>query len=117
MAKVIAQTKILSTEKTSSFKNAGELVKKIERPLGSPINGKQSGDTFEVHLTGEIQISEYNGKKSAHFLTKEGYKLAVNASFNPQTHKEGAQFTAVCREVEVERDGKPAMIKFAAFAD
>ncbi len=110
------QTKVLSTEKTSTM-TAKKLAEKIGRALGSPINGKNVGEKFNVTLTGEIQISEFGGRKSAHFLTKEGYKLAVNASFDPAKHKADAVFEAVCREVAVSRDGETVNIKFSAFAE
>lgn len=98
-------------------KNANDLAKVLGRPLGSPINGKDVGETFTATLTGSIQISEYAGRKSAHFVTKEGYKVAVNASFDPAKHKADAIFTCICREIAVQRDGQEIKIKFAAFVD
>lgn len=112
------RTKVIETFKVDPKKTTKKAVEdKLGRALGSPINGKQVGEQFEVTLTGEIQISEFGGRKSAHFLTKEGYKIAVNAAFDPTVHSEGKQFTAVCREVELERDGQMTKIKFSAFVD
>jgi hypothetical protein len=50
-------------------------------------------------------------------LTKEGYRLAVNAAFNPTTHTEGKVFKAICRESEINRNGEMVKIKFSAFAE
>lgn len=107
------QTRVLETVKTSSFKKADDLAKKIGRPLGSPINGKNVGDMFDVTLTGNIEIREFQGNKGAYFTTEEGYSIRVNSSFNPATHKAGAVLRAVCREM-VTGDRN---VKFCAFVD
>ena len=85
---------------------------KIGRSLANPINSKQEGETFQATLTGEIQISEYNGRKSAHLLTVEGYRVAVPANFDKTIHKAKSQHNFVCMVAELD-DRK---IKFTAFA-
>lgn len=107
------QTKVVETIETKSVKTANDLAKKIGRPLGSPINGKEVGSQFPATLTGKIEIREFNGQKGAYFTTKEGYSIRVNASFNPAIHKEGAVMNCVCRELVT--DGRN--VKFAAFVD
>lgn len=106
------QTKVLETIKAQGLKTA-DLEKKIGRPLGSPINGKEVGATFDVTLTGKIEIREFQGNKGAYFTTKEGYSIRVNASFDPTVHKEGAVMKAICRELVTENRN----VKFCAFAD
>lgn len=114
MAKNQPTTKVVETLTVGKdVKDAKALETKIGRSLGSPINGKEVGDEFEVTLTGKIEIREFNGQKGAYFTTKEGYSIRVNASFDPAVHKENAKLTAVCREL-VTDDRK---IKFCAFAD
>lgn len=121
--KVELRTEVLSTVKVGgtgkdAVKTAADIIKLIGRPLGSPINGKSVGEKFDVTLTGQIQISKYGERKSAHFLTKEGYKIAVNAGFDPKTHVEGAEFKAICLENEVEDSkGVKRMIKYCAFTE
>lgn len=105
------QTRVLETVNAKGLKSS-ELEKKIGRPLGSPINGKEVGDTFSATLTGKIEIREFNGQKGAYFTTKEGYSIRVNASFDPAVHKEGAVMNCICREL-VTDDRK---VKFCAFA-
>ena len=83
------------------------------RPLGSPINSKNVGEEFDVTLTGEIQIREFEGQKSAYFLTKEGFSVRVNASFDPSVHKANATMRAICREFPRENG---QTVKFCAFA-
>lgn len=85
---------------------------KIGRSLANPINAKAEGETFQATLTGEIQISEYNGRKSAHLLTVEGYRVAVPANFDKTIHKAKSQHNFVCMVAEL--DGRK--IKFTAFA-
>ena len=85
---------------------------KIGRSLANPINAKQEGETFMATLTGEIQISEFNGRKSAHLLTVEGYRVAVPANFDKTIHKAKSQHNFVCMVAEL--DGRK--IKFTAFA-
>ena len=85
---------------------------KIGRSLANPINAKQEGETFMATLTGEIQLSEYNGRKSAHLLTVEGYRVAVPANFDKTIHKAKSQHNFVCMVAEL--DGRK--IKFTAFA-
>jgi len=95
-----------------AVKKAEDIVKVLGRPLGSPINGKNVGDTFKATLTGKIEIREFQGQKGAYFTTKEGYSIRVNASFDPSIHKEGAVMNCVCRElVTADRN-----VKFCAFA-
>ena len=112
-----AKTQVLETLETKTIKTQNDLVKKLGRPLGSPIHGKTVGSTFEVELTGKIELREFEKVKAAYFLTKEGISIKVNASFDPAVHVAGKVMTAVCREMEVIRDNKPTMIKFAMFAD
>ena len=85
---------------------------KIGRSLANPINAKAEGETFQATLTGEIQLSEYNGRKSAHLLTVEGYRVAVPANFDKTIHKAKSQHNFVCMVAEL--DGRK--IKFTAFA-
>lgn len=108
------QTKVLKTLDVKKVK-AEDIAKEIGRQLGSPINGKNVGDKFPVTLTGKIEIREFNGQKGAYHTTKEGYSIRVNASFNPEQHKEGAVLNAVCRELQLE--GMTTPRKFCAFAD
>ena len=90
---------------------------KIGRSLANPINAKQEGETFEATLTGEIQLSEYNGRKSAHLLTVEGYRVAVPANFDKTIHKAKSQHNLVCLVVKV-NEGTPEerKVKYTAFA-
>ena len=85
---------------------------KIGRSLANPINAKQEGETFQATLTGEIHLSEYNGRKSAHLLTVEGYRVAVPANFDKTIHKAKSQHNFVCMVAEL--DGRK--IKFTSFA-
>ena len=108
------QTKVLSTVSVGKdIKKSDDLVKLIGRALGSPINGRQVGEEFDVTLTGNIEIREFNGQKGAYFTTKEGYSIRVNASFNPATDKADAVKRAVCLEIETET-GKRKYCAFAA---
>ena len=112
MAQTQPQTKVLDTVKAKGL-TAKALEAKIGRPLGSPINGKEVGATFDATLTGNIEIREFQGNKGAYFTTKEGYSIRVNASFDPSVHKEGAVMKCICRElVTNERN-----VKFCAFVD
>jgi hypothetical protein len=113
MAQNQPQTKVLETIQTKSVKTAEDLAKKIGRPLGSPINGKEVGDKFTATLTGKIEIREFQGQKGAYFTTKEGYSIRVNSSFDPSVHKEGAVMNCICREL-VTGDRN---VKFCAFVD
>jgi len=108
------RTKVIDTVETKSFKNVEEFSAKTGIRPGSPINGKNVGDTFMVTLTGKIEIREFQGQKGAYYTTKEGYSIRVNASFDPEIHKEGAKLNAICREFP--REGQ-APIKFCAFLD
>jgi hypothetical protein len=86
--------------------------------LGSPINNKGEGEEFEVTLTGDIQIREFQQVKGAYLTTKEGYSIKVNASFDPLKHKENAVLTAKCvvlpknEELGITRD-----VKYCVFVD
>ena len=73
------------------------LISKVGR-LGSPINGKQIGEEFEVTLNGEIEIRSYNGQKGAYYLTKEGYSIRVTQSFDPKTFADGTKHECICAE-------------------
>jgi len=106
------QTKVLETLATNKLK-ASDIEKKIGRPLGSPINGKEVGDRFQATLTGKIEIREFNGVKGAYFTTKEGYSVRVNSSFDPAVHKEGAVMNLICRELVTDNRS----VKFASFVD
>lgn len=112
MANTQPQTKIVETINAKGLKNS-DLEKKIGRPLGSPINGKEVGAKFTITLTGKIEIREFNGQKGAYFTSKEGYSVRVNASFDPSVHKEGAVMNCICRELETPE----RKVKFTAFAD
>lgn len=109
-----AITKVVETLETKNYKDVEELQSKTNMRFGSPINGKNVGDMFNVTLTGKIEIREFQGQKGAYYTTKEGYSIRVNASFDPSVHKEGAKLTAICREFP--REGQ-APIKFCAFVD
>ena len=109
------QTKVVGSYNVTSKSTGEEISKLINRPLGSPINGKAVGEEFHVTLTGKIEIREFDGVKGAYFLTKEGYSIKVNASFDANIHKANADMLAVCREIPVVRDGKETTIKFCAF--
>lgn len=113
MATTQIRTKVLETVATKSL-TAKKLVEKIGAPLGSPINGKNEGDSFTATLTGNIEIRDFQGTKGAYFTTKEGYSIRVNASFDPATHKEGASMNCICRVFDAP-DGRK--VKFTAFAD
>lgn len=108
----IPRMKTLETIKAKGL-TPTTLEKKIGRSLGSPINSKEVGEKFNVTLTGEIDIREFDGQKSAYFKTKEGYSVRVNASFNPSVHKENAVIEAICREFPRENGTN---VKFCAFA-
>jgi len=106
------QTKVLQIVKVGKEVKTGKDIEKITgRPLGSPINGKEVGETFTVTLTGNIEIREFQGQKGAYFTTKEGYSIRVNASFDPSVHKEGTVMNCICRELKTD----DRTIKFAAF--
>lgn len=105
------RTKMLETL-DSSKETKKSIEQKIGRPLSNPINSKQEGETFIGTLTGEIQISEYNGRKSAHLLTIEGYRVSVPANFDKTIHKAKSQHNFVCMIAEL--DGRK--IKYTAFA-
>lgn len=108
-----SQTKVLESLDTAKI-TAAELVKKTGRPLGSPINSRTEGETFEVTLSGKIEIREFQGVKGAYYLTKEGYSIKVNAAFDPAIHKEGSKQNAICRVFKSE-DGTER--KFCALND
>lgn len=96
----------------SSKETKKSIETKIGRSLANPINSKQEGETFQATLTGEIQISEYSGRKSAHLLTVEGYRVAVPANFDKTIHKAKSQHNFVCMVAELDE----RKIKFTAFA-
>jgi len=112
MATQTPQTKTLKTLHVGKDKlTAKKLQDETGRPLGSPINGKEVGDKFNITLTGNVEIREFNGQKGAYFTSKEGISVRVNASFDPAVHKEGAVMECICRElVTADRS-----VKFAAF--
>lgn len=112
MATVTPQTKVLETIVSKGL-TANKLIEKIGRPLGSPINGKEVGQQFTATLTGKIEIREFAGNKGAYFLTKEGYSIRVNASFDPAIHKENAVMNCICRELVADNRN----VKFCAFVD
>lgn len=108
------QTKIVGTMVIGKdAKTGADIEKVLQRSLGSPINGKEVGDEFDVTLTGKIEIREFNGQKGAYFTTKEGYSIRVNASFDPSVHKADKVLKAVCRELVTDE----RKIKFCAFVD
>lgn len=110
-----SQTKVVETIVVKATTKAADLAAKIGKPLGSPINGREVGKPFNVILTGNIEIRDFNGVKGAYFTTKEGYSIKVNAGFDAEKHKANSEHKAVCRELPVERDGKEAIIKYCAF--
>ena len=115
-AQTQSRTKVLDTLDASK-ETKKSIEQKIGRPLANPINSKQEGETFTGTLTGEIQLSEYNGKKSAHLLTVEGYRVAVPANFDKTIHKAKSQHNFVCL-VAIVNEGTPEerKVKFTAFA-
>ena len=89
---------------------------KIGRPLSNPINTKKEGEDFEATLTGEIAITAFGKRKSAHLLTVEGYKIPVPANFDKAIHKKGETFKCVCLIADVEdEDGKPRKVRYCGF--
>lgn len=117
MATIQPQTKLVETLVTKNT-TAEKLVKAIGRQLGSPINGKNVGETFTATLTGKIEIRDFNGQKGAYFTTKEGFSIRVNASFNPDLHKEGAVMNCICRELKKDPDaGILRDVKYTSFVD
>lgn len=112
MAVQTPQTKVLETIAVKGL-TAAALTKTIGRPLGSPINGKEVGQTFPTTLTGKIEIREFAGNKGAYFTTKEGYSIRVNASFDANLHKEGTVMQCICRELVTDE----RKVKFTAFVD
>lgn len=116
MAVTQAQTIVKNTVKIDKTLTAKVLSEKHlnGRALGSPINGKKEGEEFQATLTGVIEIRDFNKVLGAYYLTKEGYSIKVNASFDPAKHKEGAEFACICRTFTREDGG---IIKFCTFAD
>ena len=91
--------------------------KKLGRALSNPINAKKEGENFTVTLTGEIQFSQYGDRKSAHLLTKEGFKISVPSNFDKTIHKANETFECVCMVAEVkDENGKDRAVKYSAFA-
>src|SRR3970040_220995 len=111
-----SQTIVKGQVKVGKTSTAKALSDKIlgGRALGSPINGKKEGEEFQVTLTGVIEIREFNKVLGAYYLTKEGYSIKVNASFDPAKHKADEVFTAVCRVFPREDGGQ---VKFFTFVD
>lgn len=109
------QTKVIDTVKVSTIKNKAEFEKKHGVRFGSPINSKNEGDEFDVTLTGDVEIREFNGNKGAYFTTKEGYSIRVNASFDAAKHKENTTHKAICRVFNDEANNRT--VKFTAFAE
>lgn len=111
------RTEVTDTLKTKDTTKA-KLESLLGRPLGSPINGKQEGEEFDVTLTGDIQVRNFNGVKGAYYTTNEGYSIKVNAGFDPKAMAAGTVKTAKCvvlqknEEQGIERD-----IKYCVFAD
>ena|SRR6188768_3916635 len=101
---------------TKDLKSVGDLTK-LGVLLGNPINSKEVGAKFECILTGKIQIREFDGRKSAYYLTKEGISIKVSANFDPSIHKEGSKFACTCRQAPITREGREVLIKYATFAD
>lgn len=119
MAQKAPVTKVVETLKigaagANGVKDAKTLAEKIGRALGSPINSKDEGDEFPVTLTGNIEIREFNGQKGAYYTTKEGFSIRVNASFDPNVHKENAKLTAICRVLVTDDNRK---IKYCQLVD
>lgn len=116
MATQVLKTKVLETVDSSKMTKK-VIEEKIGRSLANPVNSKQEGEKFTVTLTGEIQISQYGDRKSAHLLTSEGYRVSVPANFDKATHKAKAQFECVCLVAKV-NEGTPEerSVKYTAFA-
>jgi len=112
MAQVI-KTKMLEVVKASNSTKES-IEKKIERSLANPINSKAEGDTFNATLTGDIQISQFGDRKSAHLLTKEGYRISVPANFDKNTHKANAVVNCVCMVAEMGEGEAKRKIKYTS---
>jgi len=117
MATVTNRTKVIEQLDLNKIKGQADIVKVIGGPLGSPINSKAVGEQFDAVLTGKIEIREFNGVKSAHYLLEKGFSVRVNASFDPKIHKQGATLKVEVREMAVDRNGQPATQKFLSFID
>jgi hypothetical protein len=121
MAKATTQPQAAasSTVKTLTISKdltSDKIVKELDgRALGNPIYGHEIGDEFTVTLNGKIEIREFNKVKGAYFLTKEGYSIRVNASYDPSVHTNGSVFWAACREMPAQGD-QPAR-KFTVFVN
>lgn len=86
--------------------------------LGNPINSKEVGDKFPVTLTGKIEIRDFNGTYGAYYLTKEGISIRVNASYDPNKHKENAELTGICVLLpKNEEQGIMRDVKFCQLVD
>lgn len=107
------QTKIEATLNIKKDKVTKEMLIQKVGNLGSPINGKQIGDEFEVTLNGEIQIRSYGKQLGAYHLTKEGYSIRVNAAFDDKTFAEGTKHNCICLEWVNETAGTKG--KYCAF--
>jgi len=109
----VTQTKIEATLNIKKDKVTKEtLIAKVGN-LGSPINGKQIGDEFEVTLNGDIQIRSYGKQLGAYHMTKEGYSIRVNAAFNEKDYAEGTKHNCICLEWVNEAAGTKG--KYCAF--
>ena len=113
----VVKTKLIETVDAAKMTKK-TIEEKIGRNLANPINSKQEGEQFLATLTGEIQITQYGDRKSAHLLTVEGYRVSVPANFDKAVHKAKAQFNCVCMIANItnEQTGKESNIKYTAFA-
>jgi len=118
MATVTNRTKVIEQMDLKPTTTAKNIIEKLGgAQLGSPINSKAVGEQFDVVLTGKIEIREFNGVKSAHYLLEKGFSIRVNASFDPKIHKANAILKAEVREMAVERNGVPSTQKYLSFID
>lgn len=116
--KQLPQTKVVETFDITSKTTKKDIEGKIGRTLGSPINGRNEGDTFIITLTGKVEIRDWNGQKGAYYTSNEGYSVRVNSSFDPAKHKTGTIMNCICKVLPADKEaGRDRDIKFAAFLE
>lgn len=99
--KAVIRTKVVETLKTTG-QTVDTLIKAIGGPLSSPINSKAEGEAFDVTFNGKIEIREYDGRKAAYLLTKEGFSIKVNAGFDAKECADGKIKQAQCLVAQID---------------